>query len=1124
MKNIYLHYLMMCAKYSFHSFLAIAILSNSLLANSGEAQNMKSIKDVYIDFQAKDVSIMEAFSEIEKKTDFEIFYRQRDLKNTAKISIDLRHASVREILSEISKQARVSFKQVNNFISVKTHDSGGEPTIDVVLPEKITVTGTVTDENGDPLPAASVIEKGTTNGTVTDTEGNFSIEVEQGVTLQFSFIGYLSQEVEIESQTMLNIKMTPDISGLKEIVVVGYGSMKRSDITGSVASIKTESLQKSAQRIDQALQGRISGVMIQNQSASPRGGINIRIRGANSINGGNDPLIVIDGLQGGSLVTLNPNDIESIEVLKDASATAIYGSRGANGVILVTTKNGKTGKAKVGYDTYFSFQRPMKTLDILNAAQYAEVVNENRIERNQTPVFTDSEIAGFRNSGGTDWQDEILRNGFSQNHSLSVGGGSNHLSYFVSGGFVDTDGIILNTNYQRFNLRSNISARITDKLRLDLRTYLSREEDHPTNLNTYGGTNNGSPVYSALIFAPTKAVYDSDGNYTSPGGGYGPPTNSNPVALALEPIRDHIYNTTNLNGSISYEFIEGLTFAINGSYLLSESILNQYFNSVPSKASGSEEATISNGQSMTLQNTNQITYVKTLDESHEFMLTGVYEQQIIESNNVGTGSRGYFSDATGYNNLGLGATPSSPSSSTAKRTLESYMARINYSYKGKYLLTLTGRADGSSVFGDNNKWGYFPSVAVGWNVSNESFMTGTQDVISNFKVRASYGITGNQAIAPYKSMGLLNTNDSYPLDGSTPYVAAQLGGLANPDLEWEKTAQADLGVDLELFDGRIELIADYYSKQTRDLLLEVPLPSAAGGTARVLRNVGEVENKGFELYIGGKPVNGPFSWETGFTFAKNRNEVVSLKDDEMMYPLGDAGLPGFTNAKWLQVGEPLGLYRGYIQDGVWKASEAADAAVYGAFPGAPKFVDQNTDNIINSEDLVAIADAQPDYTFGWNNTFSFRNFDLNVLVQGVAGNDILNLGRVRMEVTNGDADATSPAILERWSPEDGEKETNVPSFTGFNAFPTLATSRWVEDGSYLRVKYITLGYNLPESIADNLKIESARIYFTGTNLMTVTDYSGFDPEASSGVDRNGGVDVAAYPAQKIYTIGLNLRF
>src|SRR5690606_33906821 len=357
-------------------------------------------------------------------------------------------------------QAKVSFKQVNNFISVKTHESRREPAIDVVLAEKITASGTVNEENGNPLPGSSVLEKGTTYGTVMKMDGHFSIEVEEEVILHISFIGYLSREVKVESQAPLNILLTPDISSLREVVVVGYGSMKRSDITGSVASIKTESLQKSAQRIDQALQGRISGVMIQNQSASPRGGINIRIRGANSINGGNDPLIVIDGLQGGSLVTLNPNDIESIEVLKDASATAIYGSRGANGVILVTTKSGVTGKPKVGYDGYVSIQQPGKMIDVLNAAQYAEVVNANRIELNQTPVFSDSEIAEFRNSGGTDWLDEIMRNSVSQNHSLSVGGGSDNLSYFVSGCFVNTDGIISNTSYRRYNLRSNISTQL----------------------------------------------------------------------------------------------------------------------------------------------------------------------------------------------------------------------------------------------------------------------------------------------------------------------------------------------------------------------------------------------------------------------------------------------------------------------------------------------------------------------------------------------------------------------------------------------------------------------------------------------------------------------------------------
>ncbi len=1092
-----------------------------------QALAIPSMGQAKLDMRMKNTTIEEALRKMEESTNFRFFYQSKDMENRQLIDFEFKQKTVFEILDSVLPQLHLKYEVFDNYIAIKSaredlskHNS---------IQKQKSVSGKVTDSSGLPLPGVTVILKGTTQGTITDTEGVYSIsEVPDDAILVFSFVGMKMQEVSVDGKTSINVILTEESIGIEEVVAIGYGTMKKSDITGSVASIKAETLEKaSVSRVEQALQGKLSGVYVQNTSAEPNAEIRIRIRGANSINGDNSPLIVIDGFQGGDMNTLSPNDIESIEVLKDASATAIYGSRGANGVILVTTKSGKKGKTVISYDSFFSLQQVRKKLELLDGARYAQVVNENRVEIGQLPVFSDQEISEFRLSGGTNWQDEIMRDAFAQNHQLSISGGNNDLNYYISGGVEDKDGIVINTSYKRYNLRSNLSAQLTEKLKVDAKLYLSKEENNPTNLQTYGGTNDGSPLYSALIFAPVLPVYDEDGDYVRASGSFGPPTNSNPLALAKEPIRNEYTNTVNVNTGIEYKIVNGLTLDISGGYKLVDYEFNHYFNTKPGGNTGSELVQIINGKRSILQNSNMLTYNKLFNEAHNLTITAVYEQQKEKYNQLTTASKGFFTDAIEYNNIALGTTVQRPSNNMFTRRLESFMGRVNYSYKSKYLLTLTARSDGSSVFGKNNKRGFFPSAALGWNVTSESFMDGLKDKISNLKLRVSWGVTGNQAIRPYSTLAKLSTSSypsyaAYPTNGGSTSVGVSQKSIANPDLKWEKTTQFNAGTDIQLISGRIEMIFDYYKKNTEDLLLSVPLPLTSG-VGSVLKNVGEVENKGFELYLGGTPVKGNFVWNTGITFAKNKNEVLSLRDGLDKISLGDAGLPGFGSARVLKVGEPLGLYEGYEQNGVWKASEADQAAVYGVIPGSPKLVDQNDDDKINESDKVIIADAQPDFTYGWSNTFSYKDFDLNILMQGVYGNKILNLGRVRMEMSNTDGDATSPSILNRWTSDN--ENTDIPSFSGQNASPSFQTDHWVEDGSYLGIKDITLGYTLPTSFAQKLKISSARVYVSGSNLITITNYSGFDPEvASSTSDRLLGVDVAAYPAQKIFTIGLNLKF
>jgi TonB-linked SusC/RagA family outer membrane protein len=987
--------------------------------------------------------------------------------------------------------------------------------------QKLVVKGNVKDTDGHELPGVNVVVKGSSQGTTTDGSGSYSIRVDQlDAILVFSFVGYQPKEEKPGSRAVLNVVLSTDDKTLNEVVVVGYGTQRKSDITGSIGSVSAKELRSfPVARVDQALQGRSPGVVVQNNDASPNASVSIRIRGSNSINGSNDPLVVINGFIGGDLSSVNPNDIENIEVLKDASATAIYGSRGANGVLLITTKKGATGKPVVQINTFVGSQSLRKKLDLLPAGQYAESVNANRQEIGANPVYSAAEVAAFKAKGGTDWQDQIFRTAMQQSHQVSVSGGGQNVSYYLSGNFIDNNGIIKGTSFKRYSLRSNIESQLSDKLKAGINLFLSQSADHPTALNGFSGANGGSPVFAARLWAPTLSVYDSLGNYTLPSGKVGPHTLYNPLAMAVEPIRDNRQTTTEVNTYLNYTIIKGLTAQVMGAARLIDDEESYYINTKGTGGVGDAQAGITNRRRMLLQNTNQLTYQKSIGTAHNLSITAVYEQQREEYNDNFAGSKGFNTDALTYNNLGFGNSPYYPSSNRTTKTIQSVMGRINYAYNDRYLLSFTSRYDGASVFGQDHKWGFFPSAAAAWRISNEDFFKNVSQ-ISNLKLRASYGLTGSQGVAPYTSLDQLNTYSAYPINGSTLSPGVTLGVQGNPDLRWEKTAQMDLGLDVGLLNNRIEFTVDLYRKKTSDLLLNVPLPLTSGYTS-VLKNVGQVENKGIELSLGGTPIRGAFTWNSTANMAINRNKVLALSGGDEI-TLGAPGLPNFGNTIFLTVGQPMGVLKGYSQNGTWGTAEADQAVKYGAIPGSPKYIDQNNDGVINDKDITSMGTTFPKFTYGWTNTFSYSNFDLNVFIQGVSGNQIYNLSRVYMDRTSSDADATSTRILDRWTPD--HQNTNVPSFAGTNKSELLQSNRWLENGSYLRVKTITLGYNLPKAIANVAKIKAARLYVSGVNLITLTNYTGYDPEARTGVDTFGGIDLASYPAQKTYTVGLNVTF
>lgn len=983
-----------------------------------------------------------------------------------------------------------------------------------------TVQGIVKSiDNDEPLPGVTILLKGTDNGVVTDFDGNFSIEAPLDGVLRISYIGFKTEEVAIDNNLMLSIKLEIDVTSLDEVVVVGYGTQKKSDITGAVASVKVSELQSiPTARVDEALQGRVAGVMITNNDASPNPDVSIRIRGVNSINGGNNPLIVIDGVQGGDLGQIHPQDIQSMEVLKDASATAIYGSRGASGVILITTKKGKEGKPTITFNAYTTIDEVSNKIDLLNAPQYAQYINQNRVDRNLPLVYSPEEITDFETNGGTDWQNEIFRTGNSENYHLNVAGKNDHIAYSFSGDYLNSEGMVIGSSYKKGSQRSSVSINLGKKVKLNFDSFLSFSEDNPTELNSRD--RQGSPIYSGQIFSPTKPVYNEDGTYSQPGGGAGPNTEYNPVGLALEPIRDNYSNRIAISPSLLWNIVDGLSYNVSASYSLIDNENNFYYNEKVVNGSDSDrEASIYDSKWSNFQFTNVLTYEKVFKEKHRIKLDAVYEQQNGSFNENYSSARDFLTNSVTYNNLELGASSGIPYSFKSEQSLRSFMGRINYSFKDKYSLTLTGRSDAASVFAENNKQAFFPSVGLAWNISNEEFLQ-ESNTIDNLKLRLSYGEVGNAAIQPYQSLAQLVTGSNFSFNGGELTTGVNLSTRApNPDLRWETTETFDVGIDLMMYNGRLSLIMDYYDKNTTDLLQERAIKNASGFQTQLV-NAGEVKNTGYEISLSGTPVlNENFVWDTGITFSQNKNEVISLMDGEESIRLGGAGLPGFSDAVWIEVGEPIGLIKGLEYNGVWKSDEEVLAAVYNVIPGSPKYVDQNNDGIINDDDIVNIANAQPNYFFGWNNSFKYKNFDLGIFINGVQGNDIYNIARSRTEDKD---DGTSSNLLNIWTPTN--EDTNVPGNNALGDYRN--SSRWVEDGSYVRLKNVTLGYNFANLIPEKSGISVLRLYLTGTNLYTITDYSGYDPESnnSNGVDTFAGIDLASYPSQRRFTIGFDIKF
>ncbi|HLU93503.1 MAG TPA: SusC/RagA family TonB-linked outer membrane protein, partial [Membranihabitans sp.] len=863
----------------------------------------------------------------------------------------------------------------------------------------------------------------------------------------------------------------------------------------------------------------------------------IRIRGMNSINGGNNALIVVDGLQGGDLAALNPNDIESIEVLKDASATAIYGSQGANGVVLITTKNGKRGKPKIGYDLNYSLQQLNRKLGVMDAAEFAQSINDFILTQNgsgATPqkIFSDEQINNFEQNGGTDWQDVIYRTAPMVNHQLSVSGGTEDISYMVSGAFLDHQGILENSSYERFSIRANFSAKVNDWIDFGINWYGTKESGNSPPFGNSVASFLGNPVNVAPRWGATENVHDETGHYTTHGTGYGAYDTWNPLASAKEPLIDNNTGRNNANGFVQISFLRNFSLKITGGAIINHHNNRDYYNLLTYDGrQGNGLGHVFEERFTKYQNSNILTYNNQLGP-HQITATAIAEQQISKSVYSSLTASDFLVDQTAiYDLAGAGITMNS--SDNFDRTINSFLGRVNYGFDEKYLFTASFRADGSSVFGKNNKWGYFPSASAAWRLGEEKFIQNL-NLFSDLKLRVSWGITGNQAITPYQTLARILSGSNYPYNGQEAtdlgfYVAS----AANPNLKWESTTQTNFGADFGFWRGRITATIDYYTKVTENLLLSKSLPGYTG-LSTIIANVGSTQNSGLETSVGITVGRGNFSWSSSLNVSFNENKVLELGDeDRISYRTTKGGYSLNEDFMFLVKGEPFGQMYGYGYEGTWNSTESDEAAKYGQLPGDPKYTDVDNNYVIDEHDLKVIGNALPDWVFGWNNNLTYGNLDISMLWQGTQGNDVFNQTRIRLERPG---EGTSIRLLDRWTADN--QDTDIPAFiddltrqnAGLSSTVNIGgdqrMSRWVEDASYLRLKNFTISYRLSPQVLSRIKASGIRIFVSGTNLITFTGYSGYDPEVSSfnGNDATIGVDFSNYPVAKTYTLGASITF
>lgn len=983
------------------------------------------------------------------------------------------------------------------------------------------ITGSVQDVQGNPLIGVSILETGTSNGTITDMNGTYSLNISStNATLRFSYIGYEEQLIKIQGRNVINVKMNEETSNLDEVVVVGYGVQRKSDLTGAISSINAaETLKKMpAAQVADLLQGRIAGLSIVNSSGAAGAAPTLRVRGVNSIKADGGPLVVIDGFPGGNLSAINPADIKSIEVLKDASSTAIYGSRGANGVILITTKSPKEGKLSVDYNGYVVAGTPADKPSIMPVNEFARMANDWNQAYYGKDLYTERQITNFTNGYDTyDYMGNIINDyAISHSHDISIKGGNDKMSFLFSTQYIHNKGIAGHSTNDRWNYRLKVDANITKKLKFGANFYGM--------INSAAG-NNFSGQYSLLTlaqqFPQTVLPYDKEGNLTQ-----GTIDNTgiyNPIGFIDEQKRNNNEDMTFnnwLQAYISYEIIPGLTFR-NEQQI---NIGNRFYGTTSSKQSmngflkGKSLATYYDANSWGWRMTNTLNYTKELNKNNRINATIGVEESLSRSYIMRQTAEGLTSESIGWKNMMLAETSKLEDNEVSKTTAISYFGRINYVLMNRYMATVTFRRDGSSLLSYDHRWDNFPSFSLAWNLKEESFLKNINS-LDQLKLRYGYGVSGNQAVAAYSAY---TQYDATIGNGQIAYTLVP----GNPILKWEKTHQHNYGVDAAFLNGRISFTFDYYDKKTKDAINTVVLP-ADTGLSSGLRNAAEISNKGFEITLGITPITAKdFYWKADISLAHNKAKIEKLGDiDSDFMEIGT----GWGNSFYRYfVGEPIGAIYGLQSTGVWSTEEYNNPDIKKPTsptvrPGSYKYVDQNDSGTIDADDYVIIGNGQPKFNWGMNNSFTYKNFDLNIFLIGFHGFDIYNYPRARLTSSL----SPFPELAERWIA--GKNENAIIAGFGkdrdaITSPETVASSTFIEKGDFVKLKSITLGYNFSKGLLSKINLSAARVYFSIKNVCTITKYSGNDPELSISNPLRPGLDMETYPSQREYLLGLNVSF
>ena len=1016
-------------------------------------------------------------------------------KNVIPVGYGQRYPSLKKLLCTVPLMAGALL--TNTFVA-QAAELGSE-SIASIQQQTITVSGVVMGSDGEPLMGVNVVEKGTTNGTITDLDGKYTLNVGPNAVLQFSYIGYVSSDIAVNGQRTVNVTMKEDSQNLDEVVVVGYGTVRKADLAGTVSVLDNKAFKdQPIKQVSDALQGRVSGVQVQS-SGVPGGTVKIRVRGSGSINRSNDPLYVIDGIvRESGLTGLNPDDIQSMQILKDASSTAIYGSRGANGVVLITTKTGKANTRQITFDAQITAGTVAKRYDTLNAYEFATLYNTYRAN-----TFSSDQLSAFQRGGGTNWQDEIFQTGITQDYKVTFSGGSDKTQYIVSGNYVGQEGVVIENDNKRYQARANVTSQITDWLHMTADVNASHNVRHSGDFSAA----KSNIVTQAMNYSPVTSIFNEDG-MTYARDKYSSLTNFNPVGRLKEEMGETMQDIVNAHVDLRFNILPGLTFTTSNGIDYSDA---KGYSFGTKKVGSQSSMGNSDAYRMTLQTTNNLTYTGKWDK-HALTATAVYEATQSEYRYMGLNGRDLLTESVGWWNVNM-ASSRTTDNSYSKWGLVSGVARVMYNYDDRYMLTGTFRADGSSKF-FNDKWGYFPSVAAAWTITNEEFMK-DQNVVQDMKIRASYGLIGSQAIEPYETLGLMS-KAMYAFGENSQYTGYWVGQtVATPDLTWETTHQLDLGLDFSILNHRVNITLDYFDKRTKDGLLKQNIPNYDGGGSYWV-NAAEISNRGLDFSINAILVdNKDFTWSSTFTGTYLKNEVKNLGGLEFVAGSSPAaGMIPTDGVTRVEVGQPIGAFYGYK----WIGLDAT---------GHDAFEDVNKDGKIDSNDRTFIGKANPDFTLGWNNTLSWKNWDLNMFFTGSFGADRLNLVRFTGTAMTGDfAFVTLKEYINDNFDVKGQS-ARYPSVnvTG-NDYQSASTStKFLESANYFRLDNLSLSYNLPKSVA---KFADMRFTLSCQNVFTITKYKGMDPAGisfmNSGVDVNDGIDLGAYPLTRSYTVGVRLNF